>query len=109
MRKIAADLIGSMGPNFWTDHETYITGLSDSELVILLSWLWLWDILGAPFPDVDAMWKRERYKANPFANVDSVPGKIITQVRRGARADLIDEDWQEMEDTILELARQDDG
>ena len=109
MRKIAFDLISGMGPNKWTDAHAYIASLTDGELVLLLSWLWLWNIFAQANQDVEFLWKSERYRSNPFANVDSVPGKIITQVRRGAKAELLDEDWQEMEETILALARQDDG
>lgn len=108
MRKIAFDLISGMGPNVWTDANAYIESLTDGELVLLLSWLWLWNIFSQASQDVEFLWKSERYKSNPFANAESVPGKIITLVRRGARAELLDEDWQEIEETILALARQDD-
>ena len=109
MRKIAFDLIGSMGPNVWIDANAYIESLTDGELVLLLSWLWLWNIFSQASQDVEFLWRSERYKSNPFANIESIPGKIITLVRRGARAELLDEDWQALEETILELARQDDG
>jgi len=106
MRKLAGDIIASMGANAWTDREGYISQLPDGELVLLLSWLWLWQMWADPYPDADAAWKREQYKRNPFDGIASVPGKIITQVRLGAKAELLEDDWLELEETILAIQQQ---
>jgi hypothetical protein len=105
MRTLAKEIIHDMGRGVWNGRETFVDGCTETELQNLLTWLWLWDITDGPAGNNPAaQWERKTYYHQPFDGVRSIPGKIITQVRKGHAADLNADDQAELQHCLAERA-----
>lgn len=86
-----AEMIAEMMPT-WTGSKTFLRTLNETQQIAAASWLYLWFICEMPRSDYDGQSSqtadRNQYKAYPFAKVDNIVGKIITQARAGNVAPL---------------------
>jgi hypothetical protein len=105
MGELAKEIIRDMGRGAWNGHEAFVDGCTAEELQRLLSWLWLWDLTEGPSnSNPIGQWERKSYYHQPFDGVRSIPGKIITQVRKGHVADLNEDDQLELQRCLEERA-----
>ena len=103
MQGLAKEIINDMGRGVWTDYEAFVNECTEEALAVLLTWLWLWDITQGTQTS-DPITKHDLNQAyhNPFDAVRSIPGKIITHVRRNSAVDLMTEDRERLERCLQE-------
>jgi hypothetical protein len=108
MSELAKEIISDMGRGVWNGYEAFVNECTVDELQNLLTWLWLWDLTEGPSGSNNplAQWEHKTHYHQPFDGVRSVPGKIITQVRKGHAADLKDVDRAELQRCLEERARE---
>jgi hypothetical protein len=100
MRQLAKEIAGDIQE--WTGSARFIDGLDSDQLIALISWLWLWDILYNQHDLYEETWARQRYPKNPFENLRTIPGKIITQARQGNPYPLHPLDSQDLQLVLTE-------
>jgi hypothetical protein len=92
----------------WVGFQPFIEGLDDKSLSAAVGWLWLWQTLCYTDPSVDdprdRIARRSRYPCDPFADVKSIPGKIVTQVRLGNAAPLHEVDARVLAECLAQWA-----
>jgi hypothetical protein len=100
MEKLSRDLIADL-PEPWHGASGFLVELHDEDLLILLTWLWLWDLWRDASPyALDG--PSTRYARNPWTGVQNPVGKIITQVRRRSPAPLHADDLADLKATLNE-------
>ncbi len=106
MSELAKEIIKDMGRGVWNGYKAFVDECNADQLYNLLTWLWLWDLTEGP-TDVDPrlQWTKREFYHNPFGGVESIPGKIITQVRKGYDADLTEEDHAELQRCLDERTK----
>lgn len=84
----------------WTGAERTITKLNDSQLMAMLSWLYLWQMLNEDDAHIQ-LYAVDRY-GDVFDGVKNPVGKIITQARLGNLAPLVDVDRFDLKEVMRE-------